>query len=105
MSDVQIEEDLARARLDRRMAGRMASLLRPVAGHVALVVLVELVLAASVIARPWFLREVVDRGFVPDGSRWRVDQAVVLWAMLGLAAVWLVRFGLGGLGQWLSGTL
>lgn len=105
MSDLEHEEELARARLDRRMAGRMASLLRPVRGRVALVVLVELVLVLSVIARPWFLRDVIDNGLIPDGDGWRVDVHVVLWAMLGLAGVWLARFGLGGVGQYLAGTV
>ncbi len=105
MSDLEHEEELARARLDRRMAGRMASLLRPVLGRVVLVVVVEMVLVVSVFARPWFLRDVIDNGLIRDGTGWRVDVHVVLWAMLGLAGVWLVRFGLGGLGQFLSGTV
>jgi len=105
MSDLDHEEDLAKTKLDRRMANRMVSLLLPVLPRVIFVILVELILVCSVIARPWFLREVIDHGLVPHGHGWTLDVPIVLYAMIGLTAVWIVRFGLGGLGQYLSGTI
>jgi ATP-binding cassette subfamily B protein len=105
MSDLEHEEDLARTKLDRRMASRMASLLLPVLPRVLLVILVEVVLVGSVIARPWFLRVVIDHGILPHGRGWQLDERVLLLAMAGLTAVWMVRFGLGGLAQYLSGTV
>ena len=105
MSDLQQEEDLAAKRLDRTMARRMLALLIPVAPRVALVILVEMVLVASVISRPWFLREVIDHGLTRTGHGWALDGRVLALALLGLGCVWLVRFVLGGLGQYLAGTV
>jgi len=67
MSDLEREEELARVRLDRRMAGRLLALLRPVVPRVSLVVAIELVLVLSVIFRPWFIRQVIH--FLKTGQR------------------------------------
>jgi putative ABC transport system ATP-binding protein len=45
MSELDIEESLARKRLDRRMLRRIIALLRPVRGRIALVVFIEVVLS------------------------------------------------------------
>jgi ABC-type multidrug transport system fused ATPase/permease subunit len=105
MSDLQLEEDLARARLDRRITARLASLLRPVLGHAGLLVLVEIMLVSSVLARPWFLREVIDGALVPAGSGWTIGGAALAWSMAGLVLVWLMRFGLSGVQNYVGGTL
>ncbi len=105
MSDLAIEESLARARLDRRMLRRILTLIRPVRGRIALVVLVEVVLVSSIFARPWFIRQVIDHGLIPDGTGWVVDSALVALMCGGLALTWICRFGLAGVTQWLNGTI
>lgn len=103
--DLQHEEDQARAKLDRALGGRLLGLLRPVRGQVALLIGLEAVLVSSIFLRPWFLREVIDHGLLPSAGGYRLDLAVCLWMALGLFAVWVVRFAVGGLNQWLSGRV
>jgi len=94
------EQELAVARLDRATAGRLWSLARPVAGRLALIVLMEIVLTVSIVVRPWFLRQVIDHAQERAGD--------VIWIaslMCGLGITWLLRFGGGGVTQWLAGTI
>ncbi len=98
-SDLQQEEDQARARLDRRLAWRLLALLVPVRRQVALLIALEALLVSSIFLRPWFLREVIDHGIAPFDLRWCVLMA------LGLMGVWVVRFVVGGFNQWLSGRI
>jgi ATP-binding cassette, subfamily B, bacterial len=105
MSDLAVEEAFARARLDRRMLGRIVTLVRPVRRRLLLVILVEVVLVSSIFARPWFIRQVIDHGLIPQDGGWIVDSAFVALMCLGLAATWLMRFGLAGVTNWLNGTI
>ena len=105
MSELDIEESLARKRLDRRMLRRVIALLHPVRGRIALVVLVEVVLVASIFARPWFIRQVIDHGLIPQGAGWSMDATFVAWMCGGLTLTWIMRFGLSGVIQWLKGTI
>ena len=99
-TDLQHEEDQARARLDRRLTWRLLALLRPVLGKVGLLIGLEALLVSSIFLRPWFLREVIDNGIFPHFDlRW------CLWMAAGLMAVWIVRFVVGGFNQWLSGRI
>ena len=103
--DLQHEEDQARARLDRALGWRLLGLLRPVRGQVALLIGLEALLVVSFFLRPWFLREVIDRGLLPSASGFTLDVALCLWMTSGLFAVWVVRFVVGGINQWLSGRV
>jgi ABC-type multidrug transport system fused ATPase/permease subunit len=105
MSDLAIEESLARARVDRRMFGRLVSLIRPVRHRLAAVLLVEVVLVSSIFARPWFIQQVIDHGLVPHDAGWVIDRAFVALMCLGLAGTWVLRFGLAGVTNWLNGTI
>jgi ATP-binding cassette, subfamily B, bacterial len=105
MSDLAVEESFARARVDRRMFRRILALIRPVRRRIALVVLVEVVLVSSIFARPWFIRQVIDHGLIPQGSGWIIDQAFVALMCGGLALTWVMRFGLAGVTNWLNGTI
>ena len=111
MSDLEREEELARVRLDRRMAGRLMTLLKPVWRRVAMVISVEMILVLSVIFRPWFIRQVIDRGLThtaPTASAagaWHVDAVVVTTMTAGLIGTWLLRFGLSGVNQYLNATI
>jgi len=105
MSDLAVEESLARAKLDRRMLGRILALIRPVRGRIAVVMLVEVVLVSSIFARPWFIRQVIDHGLIPQGAGWIIDTGFVVLMCVGLATTWIMRFGLAGVTHWLNGTI
>ncbi len=105
MSDLELEEDLAQARLERRMLGRIAGLLRPVIGRITVVVAIELMLVGFIFLRPYFLRVMIDRGLVWQHHGWQLHASVLAFCVAGLALVWLGRFGLGAVGQFLSGAL
>ena len=78
LSDIEIEEMLAKKALDRSMLQRLLPLLRPVRCQVAWVIALELVLVFSVFLRPWFVRELLDRGLIHDGNAWLLDLPLVL---------------------------
>ena len=103
--DLAHEEEQAHAKLDRALSGRFLDLLRPVRGQVALLIALEAVLVSSIFLRPWFLREVIDHGLIPSGTGYTLDIAWCVLMAVGLFGVWVVRFAVGGLNQWLSGRL
>ncbi|NBF11223.1 ABC transporter ATP-binding protein [Pseudomonas sp. Fl4BN1] len=104
LSDIEIEEMLARQALDRSMLSRLLPLLRPIRGAILTVIGIELLLVFTVFLRPWFVRELLDHGLVPDQGHWLLDESLVLWLGLGLAASWLGRFVLAGLSQLVAGS-
>jgi ATP-binding cassette, subfamily B, bacterial len=105
MSDLDIEESFARARLDRRTFHRVLALLRPVLGRLWWVLLVEIILVSSIFARPWHIRMVIDYGIIAEGDAWIVDYVLIGLMAGGLALTWILRFGLAGVAQWLLGTI
>ncbi|MDH0650299.1 ABC transporter ATP-binding protein/permease [Pseudomonas sp. GD03858] len=102
-SDIDIEQRLARQALDRGMLGRLLPLLRPIRGAILSVIGLELLLVVTVFLRPWFVRELLDRGLIQDAGHWLLDERLVLWLGLGLAASWLGRFLLAGVSQFIAG--
>ena len=103
--DLAHEEEQAHAKLDRALGGRLLGLLRPVRGQVALLIALEAVLVSSIFLRPWFLREVIDHGLIPSSAGYTLDVAWCVLIAVGLLGVWVVRFAVGGLNQWISGRL
>lgn len=103
LSDIELEQALARKALDRSMFWRMLPLLRPVKGLVGAVVGLEVLLVVAVFLRPWFVGQAIDHGLIRTGSGWQVDLPLVIGLAVGLAATWVVRFGLSGLSQYLAG--
>ncbi|KPF83651.1 ABC transporter ATP-binding protein [alpha proteobacterium AAP38] len=104
MSDIEIEEHLAKQSLNRSMARRLLPLLAPVRHRIASVIGIEALLAIAVFLRPFFIGYVIDHGFIKTGDHWQTETQVVLWAALGLFATWTVRFALGGLSRYLAST-
>ncbi|KNX78376.1 ABC transporter ATP-binding protein [Pseudomonas sp. 250J] len=102
-SEIDIEQRLARQALDRGMLGRLLPLLRPIRGAILSVIGLELLLVFTVFLRPWFVRELLDRGLIQDAGHWLLDERLVLWLGLGLAASWLGRFLLAGVSQLIAG--
>lgn len=104
LSDIDIEEMLAKKRLDRSMFSRLLPLLGPVRGRVLAVMAVELLLVFAVFLRPWFVKELIDRGFVREGGAWTLDTTLLTLLSIGLIATWSVRFILAGVSQYLAGS-
>lgn len=104
LSDIEIEEMLAKKALDRSMFSRLLPLLRPIRGSIVAVIGIELLLVFTVFLRPWFVRELLDRGLVAEADHWLLDERLVLWLGLGLAASWLGRFLLAGVSQFIAGS-
>ncbi|RAI68170.1 ABC transporter ATP-binding protein [Pseudomonas fluorescens] len=104
LSDIEIEEMLARKALDRSMFSRLLPLLKPIRRHIAGVIGIELLLVSTVFLRPWFVRELLDRGLIQQNDHWLLDERLVLWLGLGLAASWLGRFLLAGVSQFIAGS-
>ncbi|MCB2256547.1 ABC transporter ATP-binding protein/permease [Pseudomonas chlororaphis] len=104
LSDIEIEEMLAKKALDRSMFSRLLPLLKPIRGHIFGVIGIELLLVFTVFMRPWFVRELLDRGLIRQDQHWLLDERLVLWLGLGLAASWLGRFLLAGVSQFIAGS-
>jgi ATP-binding cassette, subfamily B, bacterial len=98
LSDLELEETLAKKALDRGMVHRLWPLLRPVRWQVGAVVGIELLQVFAIFARPLLIGLVIDFGLRP------FDAGIVLWACLGLAVTWSLRFVLGGVSQYFAGV-
>lgn len=98
LSDLELEETLAKKALDRAMVRRLLPLLHPVRRLVAAVVAIELVQVLAIFARPLLIGLVIDRALNP------LDAGLVALACAGLAATWALRFALGGLSQYFAGS-
>jgi ABC-type multidrug transport system fused ATPase/permease subunit len=104
LSDIELEEALAKSNLDRGMLTRVLPLLHPVRGRIAAVIAIEVMLVAVVFFRPILIGRLIDQGFVHTAPHWQVRMHVVSWIAAALAAAWVARFALGGLSQYLAGT-
>lgn len=104
LSDIEIEEMLAKQALDRSMFKRLVPLLGPVRGRILTVIGLELLLVYTVFMRPWFVRELLDNGLVQQGDAWILDLGLVLLLGLGLGATWIMRFLLAGFSQYIAGS-
>jgi putative ABC transport system ATP-binding protein len=104
LSDIEIEEMLAKRDLNRNMLSRLVPLLHPVRYRVAVVVALEVVLAATIFARPWFIRVVIDKGFAHGAHGLSLNFHVLEWALAGLALTWVARFAIAGVSQYLAGS-
>ncbi|SDB91277.1 ABC transporter ATP-binding protein [Paraburkholderia lycopersici] len=104
MSDIELEEHLARQALNRSMFARMLPLLAPAWRLVVAVVGIELLLVATVFLRPVLIGIVIDRGFIRGASHWTVRPDVIVWCCIALALSWTMRFAMGGASQYLAGN-
>lgn len=102
-SDLEIEQELAQADLERGMFTRLLPLLRPVRKRVASVVALELLLVSTIFLRPYFVGEVVDHGLRRDGDSLSVNVTLTTVMIAGLATSWALRFGLAGFSQFVAG--
>lgn len=103
LSDIQLEEALAKTSLERGMFSRLVPLLGPVKQLVLGAVLIETLLVAAIFMRPWLVSEVIDKGFDRQAASIAVDYQVILWTAIAFALTWTARFMFAGLGQYLAG--
>jgi ABC-type multidrug transport system fused ATPase/permease subunit len=104
LSDIEIEELLARHALDRGMFGRLVPLLHPVRRQVAAVFALETLLVCVVFVRPWFVGQLLDHGLVKGANGWTLDERLLAWLSVGLAVTWLARFVFAGISSYLAGA-
>lgn len=103
LSDIELEEALAKKSLQRGMFMRLLPLLRPVRGLVVGAVLIEALLVGAIFMRPWLVSEVIDEGFIRSATNIRVDYDVILWSGIAFTITWTARFILAGFGQYVAG--
>jgi len=103
LSDIELEEKLAKKALNRGMMGRLWPLVEPIRRQIAAVTAIEVVQVLVIFARPLLIGLVIDRG-LRHGPGGGIDFALIGWACLGLAATWGGRFALGGLSQYFAGV-
>ncbi len=106
--DLQREEDLSTARLDRSMITRLLGLLAPHRGRLSLILLLHVAVVASILVRPWFIGQGVDRvlePYVADGGADGPDYVYLGLLTTGLAVAWVARFGLMAAMQMVSAGL
>lgn len=104
LSEMELEELLARKSLDRGMFSRLLPLLAPVRGKVATVITIETVLVLSIFVRAWTIGQVVDHGFIHTATGLLLNHAVLLQAAVLLVVMWSARFALAGASQYVAGT-
>lgn len=103
LSDIALEEALAKQSLNRSMFLRLWPLLKPIRYFLLATISVELLIVISLFARPWLIGTVIDEGFIKQQQQLLLNQKVLIWASTLLALMWFCRFILAGLSQYLSG--
>lgn len=104
LNDIELEQALAKKSLDRNMFWRLLPLLQQVWGKVTGVIILETILVGVIFIRPWFLREVIDNGFIQTAHGIVLNTPLLIWMSTGMALSWIVRFGVSGLSQYLAGN-
>lgn len=105
LSDIELEQLLAKQDLDRGMFHRMLPLLRPVWRGVSLAIVLEIILVTINFIRPAIVRDVIDHGLVKSAAGvWSAHSNVITWAVLGLLLAWAGRFIVSGAAQYVAGV-
>ena len=104
LNDIELEQAFARKKLDRSMFWRLLPLLQDVKGRIFAVILLEIVLVSVIFIRPWFLREVIDNGFIQTAQGIALNTPLLVWMSVATGLSWALRFGVGSFSQYLAGT-
>ena len=67
LSDLQIEEKLAKTQIKRNMFHRLIPLIQPVKHLIIALIVVEFLQVLTIFVRPWVIKYVLDSGFIHDG--------------------------------------
>lgn len=103
LSDIELEQALARQALDRSMFWRLLPLLGPVRRGLLAVIALEALLVGAVFLRPWFVGQALDHALWRDAAGWHLHNQLAAALGAGMALTWVARFGLAGLSQYLAG--
>lgn len=101
--DLEIEQELARLQLERSMFSRLWPLLIPVKRDITLLIAIQCVLVTTIFVRPWLIGMVIDRGMGVGSSAPGLNLELVASVTAGLSVCWVLRFGLAGWSQYVSG--
>ncbi|HEY1130281.1 MAG TPA: ABC transporter ATP-binding protein [Roseateles sp.] len=104
LSDIELEQALARKALDRGMFWRLLPLLGSVRRELLAVIVLETLLVGAVFLRPWFVGQALDHALVPADGGWQIDTQLATLLGAGMALTWVLRFALSGLSQYLAGA-
>lgn len=103
ISDLQIEENLAKTALHRGMLKKLIPLLYPIRYLILAMISVEILQVLSIFVRPWAVKYILDSGFQQVAGKLVLYQPVLFIAIAILAFSWVCRFGLAGISKYLSG--
>ena len=103
ISDLQIEENLAKTSIHRGMLSRLVPLIYPIRYLILALIAVEILQVLSIFVRPWAVKYILDHGFQKIAGNMLLHQPVILTALCILAVSWICRFALAGVSKYLSG--
>lgn len=102
LSDLQIEEKLAKTQMKRNMFHRLIPLIQPVKHLIIALIVVEFLQVLTIFVRPWVIKYVLDSGFIHDGQMILLNYSALSIAITVLLLSWIFRFGFAGLSKYLS---
>ncbi|MCU4481167.1 ABC transporter ATP-binding protein [Acinetobacter ursingii] len=103
ISDLQIEEHLAKTSIHRGMFKKLMPLIYPIRYLIFALITVEILQVISIFIRPWAVKYILDSGFQQVAGKLILQQPVLLTALAILVLSWICRFALAGLSKYLSG--
>ena len=103
LSDLQIEEKLAKTQIKRNMFHRLIPLVQPVKHLIIALIAVEFLQVLTIFVRPWVVKYVLDSGFIRQGEMLLLNVSALKLAIAVLLLSWIFRFGFAGLSKYLSG--
>ncbi|OTG84146.1 ABC transporter ATP-binding protein [Acinetobacter sp. ANC 4558] len=103
ISDLQVEENLAKTSIQRSMLKKLLPLIAPIRYLLVALIVVEIFQVMSIFIRPWVIKYILDSGFSHQAGQLILNHHVLFTAMMILSLSWIVRFGLAGFSKYLSG--
>jgi ATP-binding cassette, subfamily B, bacterial len=101
--DLEVEQELARLQLERSMFSRLWPMLLPVKRDILLLIAIQAVLVGTIFVRPWLIGLVIDRGLSNADGLPTLNLGLVVAVTAALSVCWVLRFGLAGWSQYVSG--
>ncbi len=106
MSDLDVEEDLAKKSLDRATLLRLWGLMKSVRWLLISVMVVSTFLILCVFARPYFIEWAIDYGIITsEDDAISTDLDWLLLMAAGLVGIWVGRFGAFIASRYLAGVM
>jgi len=103
MTDLQIEENLAKTSIHRSMLKKLIPLIYPVRYLLFAIAIVEIFQVLSIFVRPWAIKYILDTGFVQQAGQIFLQYQVLWLALTVLTISWIARFIFAAVSKYLSG--